>query len=90
MIDKNSTWIRTKKQILNDPNSELLDYVKMPYPFIKKKPLQGDEAGLFTRFKEMLTKILVSISFHEVLELMPKFSKFMKALLTSTKQKLDK
>lgn len=59
-IDKNSTWRRTKKKILNDPNPELPDYVKPPYPFIKKKPLQGDKSGLFTRFKEMLTKLQVS------------------------------
>lgn len=64
--------------------------MKLSYPFIKKKPLQGNEAELFTRFKEMLTKLQVSISFHEVLELMPEFSKFMKVLLTGTKQKLDK
>lgn len=75
---------------MNDPNPELPDYVKPPYPFIKKRPPQEDEAGLFTRFKEMLTKLHVSIYFHEFLELMPKFSKFMKELLTGTKHKLDK
>lgn len=38
----------------------------------------------------MLTTLHVSISFHEVLELMPKFYKFMKALLNGTKQKVVK
>ncbi|XP_050919029.1 uncharacterized protein LOC127136526 [Lathyrus oleraceus] len=47
----------TKKQILNDHNPELPDYMKLPYPLFKKRPLQEDEAGLFARFKEMLTKI---------------------------------
>lgn len=39
LIDKNSPWIRTKKNILNDPNPELPDYIKLPYLIIKKKPL---------------------------------------------------
>lgn len=38
----------------------------------------------------MLATLQVSILFHEVLELMPKFSKFMKELLKGTKQKLVK
>lgn len=38
----------------------------------------------------MLTTLQGSISFHEVLELMPKFAKFMKVLLNGTKHKLDK
>ncbi|XP_050891208.1 uncharacterized protein LOC127096692 [Lathyrus oleraceus] len=80
----------TNKYILNDPSPELPGYIKPPYPIIKKKPLQEDEAGLFVRFKEMLATLQVSILFHEVLELMPKFSKFMKELLKVTKQKLVK
>lgn len=36
----------------------------------------------------MCTKIKVSISFHEILELITKFSKFMLALLKGRKQKL--
>lgn len=90
LIDKNSPWRRTKKKILNEPNPELSDYIKPPYPIIKKKPLQEDDTRLFSRFNEMLTKLEVSIYFHEVLELIPKFSKFMKAFLNGTKQKLDK
>lgn len=89
LIDKNSHWRRTKKQIMNDPNPKLPDYVKLTYPIIKK-PLQEDEAWLFVRFKEMLIEVKVSISFREVLELMHKFAKFMKVLLSGTKQKLDK
>lgn len=90
LMDENSPWRRTKKQTLNNPNLDLPDYIKLSYPIIKKKPLQEDEAWLFARFKEMLAKLQVSIYFHEVLELMPKFSKFMKALLNCTKKKLDK
>lgn len=62
---------------MNDPNPDLPDYVKPPYSFIKKKPPYEDEAGLYTRFSEILTKLQVNISFHEVLEVMSKFSKFM-------------
>ena len=36
---------------------------------------------MFAKFKEMLATIQVSISFHEILELMPKFTKIMKTLL---------
>ncbi|XP_050909933.1 uncharacterized protein LOC127123788 [Lathyrus oleraceus] len=90
LIDKNSSWRRTKKQILNYPNPELPDYIKPPYLIIKKKPLQEDEVKLFTKFKEMLATFQVSISFHEILELIPKFAKFMLALLKDTKPKLVK
>lgn len=45
---------------------------------------------MFAKFKEMLTTLQVSISFHEVLELMHKFTKFMKALLKGIKQKVVK
>lgn len=41
-IDKNSLWRRTKKQILNGPNSTLPDYIKTPYPFLKEKPKKKD------------------------------------------------
>lgn len=34
LIDK-----RTKKQILNDPNQQLTNYINPFYPIIKKKPL---------------------------------------------------
>lgn len=39
LIDKNSPSRRTKKHILNYPNPELPNYIKPPYPIIKKKPL---------------------------------------------------
>lgn len=90
LIDKNYPWRRTKKKILNDFNPYLPDYTKPPYPIIKKKPIHEDEAGMFEKFKEMLTTLQVSILFHEVLELIPKFSKFMKALLKGTNQKVVK
>lgn len=46
--------------------------------------------GLFAKFKEMFATLQVSFSFHKVLKLMPKFSKFMKVFLKGTKQKLVK
>lgn len=70
-------------------NPNLPDYIKLPYLIIKKKPLHEDQAALFSRFKEKSTNLQKMISFHEVLELLPKFSKFMKAMLNDTKQKLD-
>lgn len=45
---------------------------------------------MFAKFKEMLTTFQVSIPFHEVLELIPMFGKFMQALLKGTKHKLVK
>lgn len=42
---------------------------------------------MFVNFKEMLVTLHVSISFHHILELMPKFVKFMKALLKGMKEK---
>lgn len=68
----------------------LSDYVNPPYPIIKKKLIQDDEAGIFVKFKEMLATLQVNISSHEILELMPKFAKFMKALLKVTKDKMVK
>lgn len=38
LIDKNLPFQRTKKQILTEPNPELLDYIKPLYPILKKKP----------------------------------------------------
>lgn len=38
----------------------------------------------------MLANLQVSISFYEILELMPKFVKFMKVLLKGTKGKVGK
>lgn len=42
---------------------------------------------MFVKFKENLDTVQVSIQFHEVLELMSKFAKFMKELLKGTKEK---
>lgn len=42
------------------------------------------------KIKEILTTLQVSILFYEILELMPKFDKFMKALLKGVKQKVVK
>lgn len=61
---------------MNDPNPELPDYIKPSYPIINKKHVHEDKANMFAKFKEMLSTLLVSISFHEVLELLPKFENF--------------
>ncbi|XP_050889535.1 uncharacterized protein LOC127094798 [Lathyrus oleraceus] len=45
---------------------------------------------MFAKFKEMLTTLPVNILFHDILELMPKFSKFMNALLKGMKEKVVK
>ena len=67
LIDKNFPWRRTKRQVLSDPNPELSDYIKPPYTIIKKKHVHEDGAGMFEKFKEMLTTLQLSILFHEVL-----------------------
>lgn len=73
-----------------EPNPPLSDYIKLPFPIIKKQPTQEDEAVMFLKLKEILATLHVSISFHEILERMPKFIKFMKALLKGTKEKAVK
>ncbi|XP_050919368.1 uncharacterized protein LOC127136901 [Lathyrus oleraceus] len=90
LIDKNSPWRRTEKQILTELNPPLPDYIKPPFLIIKKKLVQEDEALMFTKFKKMLATLHISISFHESLKLMPNFVKFMKALLKGTKDKAVK
>lgn len=45
---------------------------------------------MFAKFKEMLTTLQVSIFSHDILEPMPKFDKFMKAILKETKEKVVK
>lgn len=45
---------------------------------------------MFEKFQKMLATLQVGISFHEILELMPKFDKFMKELLKGTKEKVVK
>lgn len=45
---------------------------------------------MFAKFKEILATPRVSILFHEILELMHKFAKFMKALLKGMKEKVVK
>lgn len=73
---------------MSEPNPELSDYIKPLYPIIKKKLVQDDEAGMFAKFKEILATLQVHISFHEILELIPKFIKFMHALVKGGKKKL--
>lgn len=89
-IDKNSPCTKTKKQILTIPNPHILGYIKQQFSIIKKKPVQEDEAVMFAKFKEMLANFQVSILFHEILEPIPKFVKFMKVLLKGTKGKVGK
>lgn len=45
----------TKNKILNEPNPPLPDYKKPRYPIIKKKVVHEDEAGIFQKFKQVLT-----------------------------------
>lgn len=75
---------------MNDPNPELPDYVKPPYLVTKKKAIQDYEAGMFEKFKEMLTTLQVSILFQDILDLMSQFAKFMKELLKGTKENVVK
>lgn len=42
-ICKNPPFIRNKKQILNEPNPELPDYIKPPCPILTKKPKKYKE-----------------------------------------------
>lgn len=42
------------------------------------------------KIKEVLIKLQVSIYFHEIFELIPKFAKFMQVLLKAVKEKLTK
>lgn len=57
-----------KKQILNELNPELPDYMKPPYPILKKKSNIEMEVGEFKTFMKMLTKIKVNIPLCEALE----------------------
>lgn len=80
-IDKDSPFRRTKKQIINEPNPDLPDYIKPPYPLIKKKPNRKLEVGKFKKFMEILTALQVNIPFCDALEQMPVYVKFIKELL---------
>lgn len=68
LINKNSPYRRTKKQVLSEPNPELPEYIKPLYPIVKKKQVHEDVARMFENFKKILTKLQVSISLHEILE----------------------
>lgn len=74
---------------MNEPNPTLPDYLKLPYLIIKKKLIKEDEAGMFEKFKEMLKQLRVSLYSHEVIELIPKFAKFMQVFLKGGKHKLN-
>lgn len=56
-IDKDSPFRRTNNQIINEPTLKLPDYIKPPYPFIKKKLKREMEVGKFKKFLEMLTAL---------------------------------
>ncbi|XP_050877805.1 uncharacterized protein LOC127081603 [Lathyrus oleraceus] len=56
-INKNSPRKRTKDQIMNEPNPLLPNYIKLPYPIIKKRLVQEDEEGMFERFIKMLKQL---------------------------------
>ena len=57
IIDKNLPFKRTKKQILNEPNHDLSDSIKPPYPILKKKPKKEMQESQFKKFMEILNKI---------------------------------
>lgn len=59
--DGNSPSRRTKKQIMNQHNPELPDYIKTPYPILNKKQNKEMEVVQFNKFMDMLTKIHVNI-----------------------------
>lgn len=80
-IDKDSPFRRTKNQIINELTSDLPDYIKPPYPFIKKKPKRDMEVGKFKKLMEMLTELQVNIPFYDALKQMLVYGKFMKELL---------
>lgn len=44
-IDKDSSFRRTKNQIINEPTPLLSDYIKPPYPLSKKRPKREMEVG---------------------------------------------
>lgn len=70
---------------MNEPNPPLPDYIKLSYPFIKKKLVQEDEARIFENFKDMLKQLQVRLYFHEILELISKFAKFMQVFMKGGK-----
>lgn len=63
--------------------------MKPQYPIRRKKPKAEDEEGLLKKFKEMLSKLQVSILFHEILELTPKYVIFMKEFLSMKNKSSD-
>ncbi|XP_058754783.1 uncharacterized protein LOC131627943 [Vicia villosa] len=86
-IDNNSPFRRTKEEILNERNPELPNYIKPPYPILKKTHKKEIKRNKFKKFMDMLKKIQVNIPFCEALEKIPIYAKFMKELL-SQKRKL--
>lgn len=68
LINRYSPMTRAKKQILNEPNSELPYYVKPHYPILKNKYEKEMEVGKFKKFMKIFTKLHVSIPFCEALE----------------------
>ncbi|XP_050909769.1 uncharacterized protein LOC127123611 [Lathyrus oleraceus] len=88
---KNETCkdVETDFGVITEKGKPEID-IKPPYPIIKKKLVQDNEVEMFEKSQEILATLQVGISFHEILELMPKFDKFMKELLKGTKEKVVK
>lgn len=80
-LDKDSPSIRNKKKIVNEPNSDPPDYVKTPYPILKKKPKKEMEVGQFKMFMDMQTKMHVNNILCEALKQMLVYAIFMKEVL---------
>lgn len=55
----------TKKKILNEPNHELLYYVKPPYPILKEKPNKENKNDQLKTSMENFIKHQVKVSFCE-------------------------
>lgn len=70
----------------NSPNLEFPNYIKAPYPVLKKKHDKKDEKEeQFKNFKEMLQKIQVNVHFCKAMDRIPVYTKFMKEALLCEK-----
>lgn len=82
--------MRTKKKILNDLNPVFPDYIRAPYPFLKKKHYKKDEKEeQFKKFKEMLQKNQLNTPSCESMDQMLMYAKFMKDLLSGKQHLRD-
>lgn len=85
LIDENSPFRKTKKEILRDSlqPQELPSFVKLPYPHVGKKK---ENEKHFARFLDVFKKLQINIPFAEALEQMPSYAKFMKEILSKKRR----